>query len=463
MTTFTPVGPTGIGPSNAPDPAPNTSPAPQEQPSSEDQDRFAKALDRRTSTDEPNRDKGEGSPSSERPLESHQSLFRRREAPAQQNEQSERGGRGESNHDALEQRGKPRGDDANPMVTPTGSTVTSPRDSDAKPATAFIGDAPNSTAPPAADLRQVAPRQNENGARSENNASALEQNGLPRGGDAKPVVSPIGDKVIGDALDQTGLPRGGDANSLVPPTGDKVISPTPTARQDAAPVTSPANPNSTAPPSDEATPSIDTPTPGKPASERLSGSDKFSPGPEAATRPELSRRGSSASESDRPKVESAPLPTADMILRNLAPPPDSVGQAQSVQVPQRPEATMADLVREVADRIMVGESGPAGQQEVRIILKDQVLGGTEIRISEHAGAVHVTFVAGTKDAEGFLSQRQGEIATALSDRLDREVRIEVTDPDGQAQPDDARGERQQQEQNDGRSRNRRRFEDENGT
>jgi flagellar hook-length control protein FliK len=117
------------------------------------------------------------------------------------------------------------------------------------------------------------------------------------------------------------------------------------------------------------------------------------------------------------------------------------------------------MIQEVAERILVGESGPGGQQEVRILLKDEVLGGTEIRMHEEGGALQLTFVAGTKDAENFLADRQQQIASALGERLDREVKVGVTDRDGaMSQQGEQRSAGDQP--NDGRSRNRRSVQDE---
>lgn len=141
---------------------------------------------------------------------------------------------------------------------------------------------------------------------------------------------------------------------------------------------------------------------------------------------------------------------ADVILAGFKQRLDEVAPSKPADAAERPQATFSELVRDVAERILVGESGPAGQQEVRIVLKDEVLGGTEVRITEHEGAVQVTFVAGTKDAEQLLEAQREGISRALGERLDRDVRVEVTDREhADAQP-----------QNDGRSRNRRSVPDE---
>ena len=57
----------------------------------------------------------------------------------------------------------------------------------------------------------------------------------------------------------------------------------------------------------------------------------------------------------------------------------------------------------------------------------EVLGGTEIRISQNQdGGFDVTFVAPDKDIQDFLDTRQGEIRTALGDKLKKDVNVNVT-------------------------------------
>jgi type III secretion system needle length determinant len=162
-------------------------------------------------------------------------------------------------------------------------------------------------------------------------------------------------------------------------------------------------------------------------------------------------------EKDRPEAN-----PANAILQNMMP-KDAVEEAKAVDAPQPvPQSSLNDVVQQVADRILVGESSETGQTEVRITLKDNVLNGTEIRISENAGAYEVTFVADNKDVENFLANRQEQLSTALGEKLDREIKVAVTDRDGTPnQQGDERGRQQGQGQpGDGRSRNQRSVEDE---
>jgi type III secretion system needle length determinant len=153
------------------------------------------------------------------------------------------------------------------------------------------------------------------------------------------------------------------------------------------------------------------------------------------------------------------MATADMILGNLERQAPRAQEPQAVAPTPRAESTLSEMIQQVAERILVGESGPGGQQEVRILLKDDVLGGTEIRMHEEGGALHLTFVAATKDVENFLGDRQQQIANALGERLDREIRVGVTDRDG-AMSQQVEQRNTSDQPNDGRSRNRRFVQDE---
>jgi type III secretion system needle length determinant len=153
---------------------------------------------------------------------------------------------------------------------------------------------------------------------------------------------------------------------------------------------------------------------------------------------------------------------ASAILQNMMPRhAHDADEIKAVDAPQ-PVQQLNEVVQQVADRILVGESSETGQSEVRIMLKDNVLDGTEIRVTENAGAYEVTFVADNKDIETFLANRQEQITTALGEKLDKEIKVAVTDRDGTPnQQGDERGRQQGQGQpGDGRSRNQRSVEDE---
>jgi type III secretion system needle length determinant len=172
-------------------------------------------------------------------------------------------------------------------------------------------------------------------------------------------------------------------------------------------------------------------------------------------------QGDSRGRDSKPKDKHEEPTGGNAILQHMM--PKHADDAAKVDAPQPvQQASLNEMVQQVADRIMVGNSSETGQAEVRITLKNDVLGGTEIRISENAGAYEVTFQADNKDIENFLAARQEEISTALGERLDKEIKVAVTDRDGTPnQQGDDRGRQQGQGQpNDGRSRNQRSVEDE---
>jgi type III secretion system needle length determinant len=156
-----------------------------------------------------------------------------------------------------------------------------------------------------------------------------------------------------------------------------------------------------------------------------------------------------------------PVSPGNAMLHNMQP-KSAVDETAPVEPPSAPNSSLSDMVQQVADRILVGDSGDTGQPEVRIMLKNEVLDGTEVRISENAGAYEITFVADNKDVENFLANRQEQISTALGEKLDREIKVAVTDRDGTPnQSGDERGRQQGQGQpDDGRSRNQRSVQDE---
>jgi hypothetical protein len=166
-------------------------------------------------------------------------------------------------------------------------------------------------------------------------------------------------------------------------------------------------------------------------------------------------------DSDKKERHEEPNP-ANAMLHHMQP-KHAVEETAPVAAPQPVmQSSLNDVVQQVADRILVGESADTGQAEVRITLKDSVLQGTEIRVTENAGAYEITFVADNKDVENFLANRQEQITTALGEKLDREIKVAVTDRDGTPnQQGDERGRQQGQGQpDDGRSRNQRSVEDE---
>ncbi|MEM1304139.1 MAG: type III secretion HpaP family protein [Planctomycetota bacterium] len=112
------------------------------------------------------------------------------------------------------------------------------------------------------------------------------------------------------------------------------------------------------------------------------------------------------------------------------------------------DATLDGVVQQIADRILVSEPN-SGQREVRIILKDSVLPGTEVRLTQHAGKLQIQFVSESQKSLDLLNQNQTVLQQRLNEKLTKhDVTVQV-EMDGQGQPDQ-----------DGRSRERQEITDE---
>ena len=137
-------------------------------------------------------------------------------------------------------------------------------------------------------------------------------------------------------------------------------------------------------------------------------------------------------------------PLGHALLRGLELQRGAAGGAEA----GRPVGSVGEIAQAVADRILVGEADAAGDRDVRIFLKDSVLGGTEVRVRTAGDQLQVAFLPGSADAQNFLAGRQGELASELGQRLNRAVEVTVAERDA-ADPG-----------GDGRSRNRRDYETE---
>ena len=110
---------------------------------------------------------------------------------------------------------------------------------------------------------------------------------------------------------------------------------------------------------------------------------------------------------------------ASMVARSHS----SIQSGQPVaEAAPAPPADLNKVVGEIADRILVSSAAdnPAGTQEIRIHLKEDVLSNTEVRIYRHAGSLQVEFLTGSKDSQMFIEQKQSDIQKTLGERLSNE-------------------------------------------
>jgi type III secretion system needle length determinant len=117
--------------------------------------------------------------------------------------------------------------------------------------------------------------------------------------------------------------------------------------------------------------------------------------------------------------------------------PDAVAESHA-------DLSLTRICQDLVERILVSSPSAGSGEEVRILLRNDILPETEIRIRRDGAGLHVEFVTQSADANRFLLAHAGDLQQYLSQRLaDVVVRVDVQHetPDGEA--------------NDGRSRQRR--------
>ncbi len=114
-------------------------------------------------------------------------------------------------------------------------------------------------------------------------------------------------------------------------------------------------------------------------------------------------------------------------------------------------AKLHELTEKIVSRILVSAPDDAAKTpEVRITLDNGIMKGTEVRITRDGNELNVSFFTETADAGNLLSQQQGIMKQTLSQNLRLDVHVSVGDAKSQ----------QQQDNNQGRSRQRRYIQDE---
>jgi hypothetical protein len=100
-------------------------------------------------------------------------------------------------------------------------------------------------------------------------------------------------------------------------------------------------------------------------------------------------------------------------------------EAPAAAAPPR-AAELAELVGTLADRVLVGQRAD-GTAEIRVTLKGEALGATEVTIARSGGALELRFEPQTESAAALLRDHGESLARGLSDRLESRVVIAVAD------------------------------------
>ena len=147
---------------------------------------------------------------------------------------------------------------------------------------------------------------------------------------------------------------------------------------------------------------------------------------QAAGGPSASRTGRMASGPEADDARTPDIAAIDMTgvaARAGIVDPGRINAPEGVQGPARHDA---ELVDQVADRILVSTPKPDSSGEVRISLKQSILDGSEVRIFHEKGELKVVFVAESESAQRFLAHNKGHFQQTLGERLqDQRVHVEV--------------------------------------
>ena len=132
--------------------------------------------------------------------------------------------------------------------------------------------------------------------------------------------------------------------------------------------------------------------------------------------------------------EQSPAPGANA---QLPPRPfDLFGAAAPKGDPKGAEAAerRARVIEETVSRLLVSSGSGTDTQEVRIRMKNDLLPGAELRLVECGGRLEVDFVATDPASGAWLAAQANTLASEISRRLRRDVRVSVRMDDYDREP-----------------------------
>lgn len=123
------------------------------------------------------------------------------------------------------------------------------------------------------------------------------------------------------------------------------------------------------------------------------------------------------------------------------PSPQETAAASAPAATQAAAAEIDQLIDKTVSRILVSSPESGQAQEVRLQLDGKLLGGTEVRLYNMDGQLHVEFLPQTADAGNFLSQQHGHIQETLSKNLKQQKILVGINHDAQKEQGGAKKER----------------------
>ena len=155
-------------------------------------------------------------------------------------------------------------------------------------------------------------------------------------------------------------------------------------------------------------------------------------------------------DADGTLMEKPQTSVGDSILQSFGgPPTEKAAQPNAASgVSESKAATAGDTIAEVsqtiADRILVSDPAHGGDAEVRIMMKDSVLPGTEVRITEQNGELQIQFHTDSPESRDMLAKHQTQMTERLNERLERNVAVDI-EFDSKGQGDQQGRSRQQRD------------------
>jgi type III secretion system needle length determinant len=90
-----------------------------------------------------------------------------------------------------------------------------------------------------------------------------------------------------------------------------------------------------------------------------------------------------------------------------------------------PPPEIPEEIQTIVDQILVTDSQFSEKEEVRIILKDTFLAGTEIHITKENEGVRVVLATTSNESHVFLLEQKGNLETHLRDKLGEGIQVEL--------------------------------------